>query len=317
MDPSFIAHILLVWMMLSMSKSNSLSCKSQVWEILDLDSGPSMSVRFLPLLFLLASRKKPHAACNFWVEPRQAIHWNYVERVVWRASDEMHERKCKKFYRMSYPTFKNLLQLLTPFLRSEYVNQVRPQLEIKKIVAFLIYRLAHGHSLNHMADRFKVGASTIRKYVDIVCDILTNREKLFSHYIAISSGDRLHRIINDFEKLTNLLNICGAIDGTYILLVERPSKRIILAESDFYYRKKFHSIILQGFCNSKKIFWNVCVGQPCGMHDGEQFKLSSLYRQLRYQEILQDPLVVVGGMRCTPYLIADSAFPICPYLMKN
>ena len=70
MDPSFIAHVLLVWMMLSISISNFVSCKSRVWEILNLDSGPSMSVRFLPLLFLLASRKKSHATCNFWVEPR-------------------------------------------------------------------------------------------------------------------------------------------------------------------------------------------------------------------------------------------------------
>ena len=82
MDPSFIAHVLLVWMMLFMSMSDSLSCKSRVWEILDLDSEPSMSVRFLPLLFLLASRKKPHATRNFWMEPKQTTYWNYVERVV-------------------------------------------------------------------------------------------------------------------------------------------------------------------------------------------------------------------------------------------
>ena len=49
------------------------------------------------------------------------------------------------------------------------------------------------------------------------------------------------------------------------------------------------------------------------MHDDGQFKLSSLYRQLRNWEILQNPLVVVGGMRCTPYLIVDSAYPIYPY----
>ena len=99
----------------------------------------------------------------------------------------MHEEKFKKFYIMSYHAFHNLLQLLTPFLRSECVNQVRPQLKIKKIVTCMIYRLAHGHSLEQMADRFKVGASTIRKYVDIVCDILTGKEKLFNHYIAIPS----------------------------------------------------------------------------------------------------------------------------------
>ena len=172
----------------------------------------------------------------------------------------MYERKFKKFYRMSYPAFNNLVQLLTLFLRSNCVNQVRPQLEIKKIVTYVIYGLAHGHSPEHMANRFKVGASTIRKYVDIVCDILTYREKLFSYYIVIPSGDHLQGIINDFEELTGLLNICGAIDGIHIPLVECPSKRITLAESDFYNRKKFHSIVLQGVCDLKMIFWNVCAG---------------------------------------------------------
>ena len=77
---------------------------------------------------------------------------------------------------------------------------------------------------------------------------------IFSHYIVIPSGDHLQGIINDFEELTGLPNICGAIDGTHIPLAERPSKRITLAKSDFYNRKKYHSIILQGVCDSKKIF---------------------------------------------------------------
>ena len=67
-------------------------------------------------------------------------------------------------------------------------------------MACVIYRLTHGHSPEHMVDRFKVGASTIKKYVNIVCNILTDREKLFDHYIPIPSRDHLQGIINDFEK---------------------------------------------------------------------------------------------------------------------
>ena len=68
MDPFFIPQVLLLWMMLSISMSNFLSCKSWVWEILDLDSGPSMSVKFFPFLFLLASKKEFHVIHNFWME---------------------------------------------------------------------------------------------------------------------------------------------------------------------------------------------------------------------------------------------------------
>ena len=105
-----------------------------------------------------------------------------------------------------------------------------------------------------MIDRFKVGASTIRKYVDIICDIFINKEKLFSHYIAIPSEDHLQGIINDFEKLTSLPNICGAIDRTHIPLAERPSKRITLAAIDFYNKKKFYSIVLQGALQFQEVF---------------------------------------------------------------
>jgi hypothetical protein len=38
-----------------------------------------------------------------------------------------------------------------------------------------------------MANRFNVSASTIRKYVDIVYDVLINKDKLFSKYINIPS----------------------------------------------------------------------------------------------------------------------------------
>ena len=126
--------------------------------------------------------------------------------------------------------------------------------KIKKIVACVIYKSAYGHSPEHMTDRFKVEASTIRKYVDIVCDILIDREKLFSHYIAIPSGDRLHRIINDFEELIGLSNICGAIDGTHIPFAERPSKGITLVESDFYNRKKFIPLFCKEFAIPRRFF---------------------------------------------------------------
>ena len=315
MEPSFCTKVVLIWMMLSMAMRNSMSYKSRALEVLE--SGNLMRFHFFSLLLLLGSRKKPNRPRLFWVEPRQCTHWNYIERVVWRTSNEMHHNKFKKFYRMDFGAFENLLNMLTPFLKSRCENQVRPQMEIRKIVACVIYRFAHGHSAEHMADRFKIGASTIRKYVDIVCDILTDTDKLFSHYISIPSGDRLLSIISNFEDITGLPNICRTIDGTHIPLAQNPNQRATLATSDFFNRKKFHSLVLQAVCDSQKIFWNVCASQPGGVHDGGQFKVSSLYKSLRRREILQEPVVSVGGIQCTPYLIGDSAYPIRTYLMKN
>jgi len=53
------------------------------------------------------------------------------------------------------------------------------------------------------------------------------------------------------------------------------------------------------------------------VHDGRQFKMSSLYKSLKKQEILEALVVSVGGVRCTSYLIGDVAYLICMSLMEN
>jgi hypothetical protein len=83
---------------------------------------------------------------------------------------------------------------------------------------------------------------------------LTDRNKLFSTCISIPSGDRLQAIIEDFRDITGLSNICGAIDGTHIPLADHPNRRVTLAASDFFNKKKFHSIVLPGICDANKIF---------------------------------------------------------------
>jgi len=38
--------------------------------------------------------------------------------------------------------------------------------------------------------------------------------------------------------------------------------------------------------------------------------MSNVYRQLRNHEILQESMVVVRRVRCTPYIIGDVVYPI-------
>ncbi len=50
--------------------------------------------------------------------------------------------------------------------------------------------------------------------------------------------------------------------------MDLPSKKVTLIVGDFSIGKKFHSIVLQATCDADKVFWNVCVGQPKGVHEG-------------------------------------------------
>jgi hypothetical protein len=243
MDPSLFGRVLLVWILLSMTLDNGPTYKPKVWQYLHLLKESSLAPTFLLVLSLVASRKNLPPRI-FWIEPKQNTQWDFVERVVWKTIDEMYERKYIKYCRMSFESFNNLVQLLTLYSRSENEILVRQQTEIRLIIAAVIYRFAHGHSPEHIQRRLQIAASTLRKYIDILCDILIDRNKLFSTCISIPSRDRLQAIIEDFKDITSLSNICSAINGTHIPLADRLNRRLTLTASDFFNRKKFHSIVL-------------------------------------------------------------------------
>jgi hypothetical protein len=231
----------------------------------------------------------------------------------------MRDNKYQENYRMPYHAMEDLITELRPFLESHHEELLNDQVDIRMVVHMVIYRLAHGIGYKHIGDRYGIGPAIVWKYVQIVVNILSNASKfpIYDKYIRIPTGKRLQTIIDRFHARTGLPNICGAIDGIHIPLIHRASNRVTLAHSDYFNRKKRNSIVVQAVCDVEKIFWNVCAGCPGGVHDGGQFKTSSLYQQLRRQQVLQHPQIMVRGLTVKPYLIGDSAYPICTYLMKN
>jgi len=45
---------------------------------------------------------------------------------------------------MGFYAFNVLVEIFSPFLKFECVNLLRPQLEVTKIVASVLYKFAHG-----------------------------------------------------------------------------------------------------------------------------------------------------------------------------
>jgi hypothetical protein len=253
------------------------------------------------------------------VQPRQYVYHDIVQDDVWHTTPEMLNREYWSAFRMTFMAFEHLVMGLTPFLAPivPHVVSSRPPLSIRKQIKLVIYRLAHGLSCKKMQDLYGCGASIIRKYTMRICRVLSSREGLFSVYIHTPTGDRLQDIIEKFRDITGVPNICGAIDGTHIPLLTRPDAHITPISADFFNCKKFHSVLLQAVCDIDKIFWNVCAGQPGGVHDVGQFRWSSLYQDLHQRRILQDPSIIVRGVQIQPFLIGDSAYLSRPYLLKN
>lgn len=229
----------------------------------------------------------------------------------------MRDLRYWQTYRMAFLSFERLVQELTPFLQSVAVTFVRPPVPVRKQIKLVLYKLAHGISCSRMHNLYGCGESTIRKYTIIICRVLASREGIFHHFIHTPTGDRLQNIIENFRDITGLPNIAGAIDGTHIPLTCRSSRRYTPMPSDFFNRKKFHSIVLQGVCDADRIFWNVCAGQPGGVHDAGQVAVSSLHTHISTRRILAEPIIHLRNINIQPYLIGDTSYPSRPYMLKN
>jgi len=70
-------------------------------------------------------------------------------------------------------------------------------------------------------------------------------------------------------------------------------------------------------CGVDKWFWNVCARQVGGVHDGSQFKVFNLYKQLKDWNFLQEHVLLIIGVKSTPYIIRYSTYLIWTYLQKN
>jgi hypothetical protein len=315
-----VGLIFLTWMLMS-NMMETVSYRSRAWDVLLAYQEQSIGPILLPILLgSVRCKYSRFDPLRLWHKgPRQETHWRFIENMVWHTTREMRDNKYQESYRMPYEAMEDLIGELRPFLESHHEELVKDRVDVRKVVHMVIYRLAHAISYKHIGDRYGTGPSTVWKYVQIVVNILSNATMfpIYSKYISNPIGDRLRSIINRFYDKTGLSNICGAIDGTHVPLICRASRKVTLAHSNYFNRKKRNSIVVQAVCDADKLFWNVCAGCPGGVHDGGQFKTSSLYRQLRRQEILQQPEVRVGGSILKPYLIGDSTYPIRRYLMKN
>ena len=55
--------------------------------------------------------------------------------------------------------------------------------------------------------------------------------------------------------------------------------------ADYFNCLNFHSILLQGVCDHKRNFLNVCVKAPGGYHDAAHLRTSSLWQKLQTNEL--------------------------------
>jgi len=114
-----------------------------------------------------------------------------------------------------------------------------------------------------------------------------------------------------FTNLTNLPNVVGAIDGSHVRI-----KAPVDSAVDYFSRYQQRDFIIQAVVHGLKIFLDFACGFPRSMHDARVFRCSTLFRRAEHGDILTAPATLINGREICPYLLGDSAYPLCPWLMK-
>ena len=105
-------------------------------------------------------------------------------------------------------------------------------------------------------------------------------------------------ISRNFGALHGIPYIAGAIDGSHIPILA-PHEHT----ADYYYRKGFHSILLQRVVDHSYCFWDYNIGWYGSIHDYNLFSNSNIGKYC------------FGG-KLNPYaLLDDAAYQPCPWML--
>jgi len=214
----------------------------------------------------------------------------------------------KELLRVNRGTFDVILNILAPRLNRQN-SMFRDCLPPSKVLAIGLYRLAHGNSYVSIAPAFCVGRTTI---IEAVQDVVNALYDIRNDYIKFpETPAEVQASIETFNGLGSLPNVVGAIDGSHVS-IRAPEENA----ADYFSRYQQYDFIIQAIVNGKRLFIDFACGFPGSMHDSRVCRCSDVYRNAEQQTILTEPVVNINGDEIGPYLVGDSAYTLCPWLIK-
>uniref|UniRef100_A0A8C1LIX0 DDE Tnp4 domain-containing protein n=1 Tax=Cyprinus carpio TaxID=7962 RepID=A0A8C1LIX0_CYPCA len=211
-------------------------------------------------------------------------------------------------FRMPKETFSFLCDQLHPYINPQITNMLDP-VPLEKRVAVTIYKLASNVEFHDVANLFGIGTSTACNIFWEVCEALSKLRRVFVK--RPKTVPEVQAIITGFERKTGFPMCAGALDGTLIPIIAPVSY-----PTDYYNRKGWYSVLLQGLVDHTYCFLDFDVGWPGKCHDAYVFECSRLCHKLEDGTFFPPFSRNIQGVNIPVLIVADSAYSLTSNIMK-
>ena len=211
-------------------------------------------------------------------------------------------------FRVSKQTFHYLCAQLSPLIKRRD-TALRKAICVEHRLAITLWCLATCGEYRTIGHLFGVARCTVCVIIHDTCQAIIT--KLLKKYIQFPVGEQLAQVVDGFKSKWGMIQCGGSIDGCHI-----PVKPPALNHTDYYNRKGWYSINLQGVVDHEYLFRDVYVGWPGGVHDARVFVNSTAFKLANEGNILNGECVRIGDVDVPIFLVADSAYPLSTWLMK-
>lgn len=219
----------------------------------------------------------------------------------------------KHFFRVSKKSFAYICSLVREDLISRppsgLINIEGRLLSVEKQVAIALRRLASGESQVSVGAAFGVGQSTVSQVTWRFIEALEERAK---HHLRWPDSKRTEEIKSQFEASFGLLNCCGAIDATHIIMT-LPA---VQTSDDWCDPENNYSMLLQGIVDHEMRFLDVVTGWPGGMTVSQLLKCTGFFKLSESGERLNGNVnVLSGGEEIREFIVGGVGYPLLPWLI--
>ncbi|KAF5281740.1 hypothetical protein FQR65_LT14580 [Abscondita terminalis] len=213
-----------------------------------------------------------------------------------RAPGVSHGREEARFYPL--PPANRLWVVTPPSASSSVIPAEFYRCEL--LASCSEYRVAGNQFGLHKSTVCKI----LHEFVNSILEILTPK------FLIMHTDEEAVIIANNFNRISNIPNIIGAIGGTHIPILPPTD-----GYRDFINRKSWASIVLQGVVDHMYLFRNMSVKSPGSTHGAMVFKTSNVYRY--HMHSIPQSTVQVQRKKIPYVIIGDPAYSLLPWLLKG